>query len=484
MGSRVSVVVTCHNYGRYLRECLESVLAQDRPADEIIVVDDASTDDTATIAAEYAPFGVRYERVDFRDACLSYNHGIAIATGDLLAYVDADNALTPRFIASLAARLDADPHLAFAYSDRRWLGEAPVADWEEIGVRPGEIGRSYPPDPAMLVHRNFIDTMAIVRRSVAIELGGFRTLPALWDYRFWITVLEAGYGGGYVAEPLYYYRLHASNMILTSRPQQRGCLHVIRREHFGKPFWQPYTHPALALRSTLLPGRGVPGGLPLHVTLAPEVTGSALPAAVTLTVTLPPGVEFLNWVCDAAESRLTVGGGSLVAAITYPVPDGEATRRPPLVTLTLIQRAPEPAPLAVRLAWEDRFEGAHRHEETLTLPSQTIPAPHQGRLNGAPLQMIAGQFAPCEPVSLWAALPPDAARASVPLPPLEADAAGTVYLDARLIPHGATALVAQGEIAGNQVVLVAGAAEVSVAAPVPARTSLARRIAGRLRGRH
>lgn len=483
MGSRVSVVVTCHNYGRYLRECLESVLAQDRPADEVIVVDDASTDDTPAIAAEYAPFGVRYERVDFRDACLSYNHGITIATGDLLAYVDADNALMPRFIEALAARLDADPHLAFAYSDRRWMGEAPVAAWEEIGVRPGDIGRSYPPDPAMLVHRNFIDTMAIVRRSVAIELGGFRTLPALWDYRFWITVLEAGYGGGYVAEPLYYYRLHASNMILTSRPQQRGCLHVIRREHFAKPFWQPYTRPALTLRRGLLPGRGVPGGMPLHVTLAPEVTGSAVPAAVTLTVTLPPGVEFLNWACDAAEARLAVGGGTLVAAITYPVPDGEAARRAPTVAMTLIQRVPEPAPLTARLAWEDRFEGAHHHEGDLALPPQAIPAPLQGHLDGAPLQAIAGQFAPGEPVSLWAAFPPDAAHANVPLPSIEADATGTVYLDTRLAPQGLTALVAQGEIAGNQVVLLADPAE-PLAAPAQAHTSRARRIVRRLRGRH
>jgi len=482
MGSRVSVVVTCHNYGRYLRECLESVLAQDRPADEIIVVDDASTDDTPAIAAEYAPFGVRYERVDFRDACLSYNHGITIATGDLLAYVDADNALTPRFIATLAARLDADPHLAFAYSDRRWMGEAPVAAWEEIGVRPGEVGRSYPPDPAMLVHRNFIDTMAIVRRSVAIEIGGFRALPALWDYRFWLTVLEAGYGGGYVAEPLYYYRLHASNMILTSRPRQRGCLHVIRREHFGKPFWQPYTHPALALRSTLLPGRGVAGGVPLHVTLAPEVTGEAFPAAVTLTATLPPGVEFLNWDCDAAEARLAVIGGTLIAAITYPVPDGEAARRPPIVSMTLIQRVPDPTPLTMRLDWEDRFEGAHHHEETLALPPQAIPAPYRGRLDGAPLQAIIGQFAPCEPVSLWAALPPEAVRASVPLPPTEADATGTVYLDTRLAPQGLTALVAQGEIAGNQVVLIPATAELPVA-PAQAQGSLARRVGGRLRGR-
>jgi hypothetical protein len=358
-----------------------------------------------------------------------------------------------------------------------------VAAWEEIGVRPGDIGRSYPPDPAMLVHRNFIDTMAIVRRSVAIEIGGFRTLPALWDYRFWITVLEAGYGGGYVAEPLYYYRLHASNMILTSRPRQRGCLHVIRREHFGKPFWRPYTHPALALRTGLLPGRGVPGGMPLHVTLAPEVTGSAFPAAVTLTVKLSAGVEFLNWTCDAAEARLTVGGDTLTAAITYPLPDGEAARRAPLVTLTLIQRAPEPAPLTVRLDWEDRFEGAHHHEETLAVPRQAIPAPYQASLDGAPLQAIVGQFAPCEPVSLWAALPPDAPRASVPLPPLEADAAGTVYLDTRLAPRGLTALVAQGEIAGNQVVLIAGAGETAAPAATQERASLARRIVGRLRGR-
>src|SRR5262245_56995193 len=58
MASRISVVVTCHNYGRYLRECLESLLAQERPADEIVVVDDASTDDTPEVAAFYANQGV------------------------------------------------------------------------------------------------------------------------------------------------------------------------------------------------------------------------------------------------------------------------------------------------------------------------------------------------------------------------------------------------------------------------------------------
>lgn len=459
MGSRVSVVVTCHNYGRYLRECLESILAQDRPADEIIVVDDASTDDTPVIAAEYAPFGVRYERVEYRDACRSYNHGIAAADGDLIAYVDADNALTPRFIATLAARLEDAPDLAFAYSDRYWIGEATVAAWEEIGVRPGGIGRSYPPDPAMLVHHNFIDTTAMVRRAIAVELGGFRTLPALWDYRFWLTVLEAGYGGGYVAEPLYHYRVHASNMILTSRPQQRGCLLVIRREHFGKPFWRPYTHPELTIRHEYIPGRPVPGGVSGHLAVTPEVAGRAFPAGVILTVALPPGVEVLDAACDRAEARMAVAGGTLVATIPYPVPDGAATRRAPTVALTIVQRVAAAAPIALTLAWEDRFEGRHSAAAQCSLPTQPIPPPQQQPLGPGLLQTVAGQFVPGEAISVWAALPPGAGRASMPLPPTEADSTGTVRLDTRLAPPDLAAIVLQGGSGGNQVVLVPGGAE-------------------------
>lgn len=469
MSSRVSVVVTCHNYGRYLRECLESILAQDRPADEIIVVDDASTDDTPAIAAEYAPFGVTYERVEYHNACRSYNHGIGAASGDLIAYVDADNALTPRFIATLAARLENAPDLAFAYSDRYLMGEATVAAWVEIGVHPGDIGRSYPPDPAMLVHRNFIDTMALVRREVAAEVGGFRTLPILWDYHFWIKILEAGYGGGYVAEPLYHYRLHASNMILATRPQQRGCLLVICREHFSKPFWRPYTHPEVTIRHEYTPSRSVPGGVPGYLTVTPEVVGSAFPAGVTLTVALPPGVEILDSACDRLEALLTITGRTLVATIPYPVPDGVATRHAPILTLTIVQRVAEVAPITLTVAWEDRFEGHHQATAHRALPSQPIPAPYQQPLGRGALQTVMGQFGPDELVNVWAALPPGAARTSVALPIAKADSTGTVRLDTRLAPRDLTAIVAQGKSAGNQAVLVPTRASLLPAAALKGR---------------
>ena len=56
----VDAIITCHNYGRFLADAIDSVLAQSHPNIEIVVVDDGSTDDTAAVAARYAERGVRY----------------------------------------------------------------------------------------------------------------------------------------------------------------------------------------------------------------------------------------------------------------------------------------------------------------------------------------------------------------------------------------------------------------------------------------
>ncbi len=473
MGSSVSVVVTCHNYGRYLRECLESILAQERRAEEILVVDDASTDETPAIAAEYAEQGVRYERVEYRDACRSYNHGMAASTGDLIAYVDADNALTPRFIGTLAARLEAEPTLAFAYSDRYWSGEASVAAWAEISATPGRIARSYPPDPAMLVHQNFIDTTAMVRREIAVAVGGFRTLPALWDYRFWLTLLESGYSGGHIPEPLYYYRLHASNMILSTRPQHRGLRLLIRREHFAQPFWQPYVRPELALECAVVPGRVLPGGTVCTLFVTPRVLGAAYPAAVRLVVALPPGVECLAATCERDGGRITTGGGVITAELPYPVPDRAAAALPPILCMTVVVRASHDGQaIAASLEWEDIFESRHEAVARIALPSLAVRPPFALPVASGALQVIREQFGPVEAISVWAAMPPGAPHASVPLPPAEAEADGTVRIDLRAAPERFAAIVVQGELLGNQVVLLPAVAP-------PARAVGGVRVGGR-----
>jgi glycosyltransferase involved in cell wall biosynthesis len=86
----VSVVVPAHQAGDYLEECLASIVCQTRPPDEVIVVDDGSTDHTATIAAGFGPL-VQVISTAHLGAASARNTGIAAAGGNVLALCDADD---------------------------------------------------------------------------------------------------------------------------------------------------------------------------------------------------------------------------------------------------------------------------------------------------------------------------------------------------------------------------------------------------------
>jgi GT2 family glycosyltransferase len=460
MASRISVVVTCHNYGRYLRECLESLLAQERPADEIVVVDDASTDDTPEVAAFYADRGVRYERVEYRDATKSYNHGIASTSGELIAFADADNAATPRWLARLAAPLEAEPGFGFAYSDRYWAGEGKMDDWAFLGATPGGLFRSQPPDLAMLVHENFIDTMSMVRREAVEAVGWFPQLPILWDYRLWIKILEQGWRACYVPEALYHYRVHPGNMVLATFPRIRGNRLLIRREHFHAPFWAPYTRPELALEATVVPGQVLPGVTVCHLELTPRVLGRAYPAVARLAVRLPEGVACLEAQCAAKGTTIERSDGRVSAVLPYPVPDGAACAVPPVVRLTLGVGVAAPGPIAVALAWDDLFEGEHRLEREVALPVGAVESPFRQPILPGMVQRVRGQFSPGESVSVWADLPAGAAGRSLPLPPVIADVDGVLRVDLRHAPREFRAIVLRGDWLGVTGLLLPGATAV------------------------
>jgi glycosyltransferase involved in cell wall biosynthesis len=89
----VSVIIPCYNQGRFLAEALESVLAQSRPADQIIVVDDGSTDDTAEVARRYDR--VRCVRQANLGLAQARNRGLDEATARYVVFLDADDRLRP-----------------------------------------------------------------------------------------------------------------------------------------------------------------------------------------------------------------------------------------------------------------------------------------------------------------------------------------------------------------------------------------------------
>ena len=108
MNARVSVVIPAYNMARYVGASIESVLAQTLPPDEVIVVDDGSSDQTAKVVEEFAAH-VRLLRQEHMGYTVAMNRGIQEATGSLLAFQDADDLWEPEKLERQCAAIDTNP---------------------------------------------------------------------------------------------------------------------------------------------------------------------------------------------------------------------------------------------------------------------------------------------------------------------------------------------------------------------------------------
>jgi glycosyltransferase involved in cell wall biosynthesis len=201
----VALVVPCHNYGRYVEEALRSVAAQTRLPDELVVVDDGSSDGTADIVdrvlADLAAVlpRARQVRQDNQGLAGAVERGLAETTAPLVAVVSADDRLAPGFVDGLAAALDAHPLAGFAYPRMRMFGD-------EHGIC-----RTYPFDvDRLLFDHNYVPGISMMRREAYREAGGLRALPAHEDWDLFLGMAEHGWTGVLVPEVLYEWRRHAT----------------------------------------------------------------------------------------------------------------------------------------------------------------------------------------------------------------------------------------------------------------------------------
>jgi len=89
MVERISVIICAYNYAQFLPKCLETVFSQTRPPDEIIVLDDGSTDETAEVVRRFQ--GVRYIRQEHAGKAVAFNRGVQVSSGDIICHLDADD---------------------------------------------------------------------------------------------------------------------------------------------------------------------------------------------------------------------------------------------------------------------------------------------------------------------------------------------------------------------------------------------------------
>jgi glycosyltransferase involved in cell wall biosynthesis len=250
--SSVSVIIPTYNCARYIGEAIESVLSQTRKATDIIVVDDGSTDETAVVLRPYIDKRtVSYVRQENQGPGAARNAGIALATGDYIAFLDADDALTPDSLEKRVGLIEAVPEMNFVFSDYFYQDDQAstgvallrqqrfLERFASIAVETpnGTVLSSASFDDVFEIPF-FVTTNTVVVRKRAFEKTGvFRTdILGHEDTDMWLR-LARNSPIGYIDAPLAYYKRFRGNLTIKN-PLRYGedrirFLELLRKENPG-----------------------------------------------------------------------------------------------------------------------------------------------------------------------------------------------------------------------------------------------------------
>lgn len=185
MSERISIIIPTYQHASTLVRCLNSVLAQTRMPDEIIVVNDGSTDATKSVLRAYQD-RVQIIHQTNQGAPAARNNGFRHSIGTLVLFCDADLVMRPEMLNELEQALLRHPDAAYAYSGFQW-------GWKSF--------TSYPFDVQRLKQMNYIHTSALIRREA---FPGFdESLKRFQDWDLWLTMLEREQKGIHVDKQLY-----------------------------------------------------------------------------------------------------------------------------------------------------------------------------------------------------------------------------------------------------------------------------------------
>ncbi|MCS6288427.1 MAG: glycosyltransferase [Nitrospira sp.] len=214
---RVSVVIPTYNCAKFLGRTIDSALKQTYRDFEIIVVDDGSTDGTQALVAAYKE-SVRYVYQSNQGASAARNAALSRASGEFIAYLDADDLWLPDKLARQVEFLDAHSTCGFVHTEVSVIDEQDTvlhACFNQDTKRPIPQGQCV----RDLLLRSHIQTLTVLERRTAFDDAGKfdLRLPVAQDYLHWISVGLQGYGVGYLPEPLGQYRWRAGSLMSSQR---------------------------------------------------------------------------------------------------------------------------------------------------------------------------------------------------------------------------------------------------------------------------
>jgi glycosyltransferase involved in cell wall biosynthesis len=272
---RVAVIIPNHNYAHYIKAAVESVLNQIYPPDEIIIVDDGSTDNSPEMLEELYGANPRIRIIAQTNQGVSAarNNGISAASSDFIVCLDADDKLAPQFIQVLRQALMDDRGLGIGYTGLQLFNDAggispthwpPEFNWEQ------QCTPNVPPI-------NCIPSACMFRRDMWERSGGYNQAYAPGeDAELWTRGLSIGFRAAKVTqEPFFHYRWHEDS---ASR----------QRKYVATDTWHPW-----------MKDLQYPMGAP--ATNPPLVRSYSDPA---VSVIIPVGPYHENYLSSALDSLL------------------------------------------------------------------------------------------------------------------------------------------------------------------------------------
>jgi hypothetical protein len=238
----LSVVVPNYNHARFLRQRVDTILAQTFQDFELILLDDCSTDESRAILREYASdprVRIDFNEVNSGSTFKQWNKGVRLARGKYIWLAESDDYADPRFLDRLIALLDADPKVMIAYC-RSWR----VSDAGKLDefvyplLDPSDLPRwsaDFRSDGSEECRRYFVianlvrnASSAVFRKAGYEQAGGAdENLRLCGDWKLWAGMALCG-SMAYTSEPLNYDRLHQGSVWGDSRDGALETAEVLR----------------------------------------------------------------------------------------------------------------------------------------------------------------------------------------------------------------------------------------------------------------
>lgn len=223
---RVSVIIPLYNHEKYIAQAVESVLVQGELLKEIIVIDDGSTDRSASVmdALSSRDSRIKFSKQENCGAHATINRGLAFATGEFVAILNSDDCFVPGRLVALVRALDLDPGSDLASSSIGFFngdGHDIQNEWFDKALEKFILRRDI---AVSLIDANYLMTTSnfLMRAALLEKVGFFADLRYAHDLEFALRCRAQGIRFCFINKTLLKYRFHSSNTISENHAKVRA----------------------------------------------------------------------------------------------------------------------------------------------------------------------------------------------------------------------------------------------------------------------